>query len=76
MKFENVTEKATSKVEKVGQMAYRLSILNQDGLLDIYVSQVGDFEILKGHNLLFVCQKIGADGVPVYEDNLRNMDLI
>jgi hypothetical protein len=36
--------------------------INQDGLLDIYVSKVGDYKSLKGHNLLFVNQGVNAAG--------------
>lgn len=78
MKFENVTEKANFKGGKGWSNGVSIVDINQDGLLDIYVSQVGDFEVLKGHNLLFVCQKIGADGVPVYEEQSQKygLDLI
>jgi hypothetical protein len=78
MKFENVTEKANFKGGKGWSNGVSIVDINQDGLLDIYVNQVGDFEILKGHNLLFVCQKIGADGVPVYEEQSQKygLDLI
>ncbi len=41
--------------------------INNDGLPDIYVSQLGDFRTIKGRNQLYVCQGI-KDGVPVYED--------
>ena len=41
--------------------------INNDGLLDIYVSQMGDYEGIKGHNQLYVCQGI-QDGVPVFQD--------
>ena len=41
--------------------------INQDGLLDLYISQVGDFKSIKGHNRLLVCQKID-NGVPVYAE--------
>jgi len=36
--------------------------INQDGLLDIYVSKVGDYKELKAHNLLFVNQGENAAG--------------
>ncbi|MCB0562774.1 MAG: VCBS repeat-containing protein [Phaeodactylibacter sp.] len=41
--------------------------INDDGLLDIYVSQMGDFQNIKGRNQLYVCLGI-EDGVPVFED--------
>ena len=36
--------------------------INQDGLLDIYVSKVGDYNVLKGHNLLYVNNGIDSSG--------------
>lgn len=41
--------------------------INQDGLLDIYVSQVGDYLVLKGTNQLYVCQGI-ENGTPIFKD--------
>ncbi len=41
--------------------------LNNDGLLDIYISQVGDYKAIKGHNRLLICQKI-ENGIPIFED--------
>lgn len=52
--------------------------INDDGLLDIYVSQVGDFEdLIRGRNQLYVCQGI-ENGVPVFEDEAipYGLDLI
>jgi hypothetical protein len=41
--------------------------INNDGLLDLYVSQVGNYLTIKGQNHFYICQGI-QDGVPVYED--------
>jgi hypothetical protein len=51
--------------------------INQDGLLDIYVSQVGDYLTLKGHNQLYVCQEI-KDGVPIFKEEAAayGLDLV
>ena len=48
-------------------MGNTIADINNDGLLDIYVSQIGDYEGIKGHNQLYVCQRI-QDGIPRYED--------
>ncbi|MEM7659395.1 MAG: VCBS repeat-containing protein, partial [Bacteroidota bacterium] len=52
--------------------------INQDGMLDIYVSQVGAFESLQGHNLLFVCQEIDEQGIPHFEEQAKvyGLDLV
>ncbi len=48
--------------------------INNDGLLDIYVSQVGDYLIIKGKNQLYVCQGI-ENGVPQFEDKAADYGL-
>jgi len=41
--------------------------INNDGLLDIYISKVGDYNTIKGHNLLFVNQG-STDGIPKFKE--------
>lgn len=41
--------------------------INQDGLLDIYVCKVGNFETLHGKNELLVCKGV-KNGIPFFED--------
>ncbi|MFN0216993.1 MAG: VCBS repeat-containing protein, partial [Saprospiraceae bacterium] len=48
--------------------------INNDGLLDIYVSQVGDYKAIKGRNRLLVCQKID-NGIPVFTDQAAKWGL-
>lgn len=74
MKFEDVTEKANFKGQKGWSNGVSIVDINQDGMLDIYISQVGDFESMKGHNLLFICQEI-KDGVPVYAEKSKEYGL-
>ena len=52
--------------------------INQDGKLDLYISQVGGFADFKGHNLLFICKEITKEGVPVYEEQSKayGLDLV
>ncbi|MBP6620372.1 MAG: VCBS repeat-containing protein, partial [Leadbetterella sp.] len=78
LKFEDITEKANFKAEKGWSTGVSIVDINQDGLLDIYVSRVGNFEALKGHNLLYVCQNIDKDGVPNYRELSKEygLDLI
>jgi hypothetical protein len=74
MKFEDVTEKANFKGEKGWSNGVSIVDINQDGMLDIYISQVGNFESMKGHNLLYVCQEI-KDGVPIYAEKSKEYGL-
>ncbi len=48
--------------------------INSDGLLDIYVSQMGDFEIFSGQNQLFVCTGV-ENGIPYFEDRAADLGL-
>lgn len=48
--------------------------INNDGMPDIYVSQVSKFLNLTGKNHLFVCQRI-ENGVPVFEDKAQEYGL-
>ncbi len=49
--------------------------INNDGLLDIYVSQVSNIASLKCKNLLYVCVEITETGIPVYEEQASNFGL-
>jgi hypothetical protein len=75
MKFEDVTEKSNFKGGKGWSNGVSIVDINQDGMLDIYISQVGDFEGIKGHNILFICQEITKDGIPVYEERSKEYGL-
>lgn len=79
MEFEDVTDKAGIN-HHPDHWATGVSIvdLNQDGLLDIYVSHVGDFRDLKGHSKMYICTEINEAGVPLYEErsNEYGLDLV
>ena len=40
--------------------------INNDGLLDLYLCKVGDYQSLQGHNLLYINQGINQKGVPTF----------
>ncbi len=49
--------------------------INNDGMMDIYVSRVSDFlELDKRGNQLLVCQKI-ENGIPIYQDMTKEYGL-
>ncbi|HEY3406213.1 MAG TPA: VCBS repeat-containing protein [Ohtaekwangia sp.] len=74
LKFRDVTEHA--KLEGMGGWNSGTSVvdINNDGLLDIYVSCIGNYGKIKGHNQLYVCQKL-EKGVPVFADESENYGL-
>ncbi|GJM34391.1 MAG: hypothetical protein DHS20C18_33920 [Saprospiraceae bacterium] len=67
LKFKEVTEEAGVAGLNGWTAGVSVVDINNDGLLDIYVSQMGDYLNMKGHNQLYVCQGI-ENGIPVYED--------
>lgn len=75
LKFEEVTGKA--KIPQDGGWSTGVSVadVNNDGLLDIYVCKVGNFESLKGKNQLLICQGLSPEGVPVYTDKASEYGL-
>ncbi len=75
MQFDEATEAAGITQDGGWSTGVSVVDINNDGLLDIYVSQVGDFKTIKGKNQLFVCQKISDDGVPIYEDEAAQYGL-
>lgn len=67
LKFEDVTTSAKIPQDHGWSTGISVVDINNDGLLDIYVCRVGNFETLRSKNQLLVCTGI-QDGVPVYKD--------
>lgn len=73
LQFKDVT--AATGIPQDGGWNTGVSIvdINGDGLLDIYVSRVGDYEILHSRNQFLICTGIDKNGVPHYTDKAREM---
>lgn len=73
--FTDVT--AQAKIPNDGSWSTGVSVvdINNDGLLDIYVCRVGQFETLHGKNQLLVCQGKNKKGIPVYADKAKEYGL-
>jgi enediyne biosynthesis protein E4 len=68
LRLEDVT--AYTRIPQDGGWSTGVSVvdINGDGLLDIYVCRVGQFEVLKGKNQLLVCAGLDEQGRPYYAD--------
>lgn len=71
LRFEDAT--AAARIPQDGGWSTGVSVvdINGDGLLDIYVCRVGQFEVLKGKNQLLVCGGIDEKGRPYYSDKAK-----
>ena len=74
MKFEDVTVKAQIPDDKGWTTGISVVDINNDGLLDIYVCRVGQFETLDGRNLLLI-NKGNKNGIPVFQDEAEKYGL-
>jgi enediyne biosynthesis protein E4 len=75
LKFEDVTQQARIPQDKGWSTGVSVVDINNDGLLDIYICRVGNFEILKGKNQFLICQGIDENGIPYYEDKAAELGL-
>ncbi len=76
LQFEDVS--AVSKVdggEKSWTTGVALADINQDGFLDIYLSQVGDYRELDSNNKLFICQGLDENNNPLYKEEAEKYGL-
>ncbi len=66
--FKDITE--TSGITNDGGWSTGVSIIdiNNDGLLDIYVCRVGNFQQLQSKNQLWVCTGITKDSIPQFKE--------
>jgi hypothetical protein len=72
--FEDVTDKSGVTTNRWCSGISMVDI-NQDGLLDIYVSVARHVKMLDSENLLFVNQGNDADGIPVFKELAKDYGL-
>ncbi len=75
LQFADVT--AEAKIPNDGGWSTGVSVvdINNDGLLDIYICRVGNYETLHSRNQLLICQGIDKNGVPFYKDEAHEYGL-
>jgi hypothetical protein len=71
--FEDVT--AAAKIPTDGGWSTGVSVvdINNDGLLDLYICRVGNYEKLKNHNQFLICKGIDKNNIPYYQDEAAAM---
>ncbi len=75
MKFKDVTKEANIPQDGGWSTGVSVVDINNDGLLDIYVCRVGNYETLKSKNQFLICKGKNAQGVPYYEDEAGELGL-
>jgi enediyne biosynthesis protein E4 len=75
LKFEDATTQARIPVDSAWSTGVSVVDINNDGLLDMYVCRVGNYESLQSQNQFLICKGIDKNGVPFYEDEAKQMGL-
>ncbi len=65
--FKDVSKEAGLPADSAWSTGVSVVDINNDGLLDIYVCRVGQYEVLHGKNQLLICTGID-NGIPHYRD--------
>ena len=74
MHFRDVTAQAGIPQDHEWSTGVSVVDINNDGLLDIYICRVGNYESLHGKNQFLICQGI-KDGIPYYKDEAQEYGL-
>lgn len=75
LRFEDITTEANIPDDGGWSTGVSLVDINHDGLLDIYVSRVGNYGKLQSHNQFLICKGINKEGTPFYADEAKQMGL-
>ncbi len=72
--FKDVTAEAKIPRDSGWSTGVSVADVNHDGLLDIYICRVGNYETLHSHNQLLICTGI-KNGIPQYEERAKEYGL-
>jgi len=75
LKFEDVTNASQIPQDSGWSTGVSVVDINNDGLLDIYICRVGNYETLHSKNQFLICQGIDKNGVPHYKDEAQQYGL-
>ena len=73
--FEDVTNRTGIPADGGWSTGVSVVDINNDGLLDVYVCRVGNYEVLRSKNQFLICQGIDQEGVPHYKDQAAELGL-
>ena len=74
-KFQDITEQAAVGGKRGWTTGVTMADVNGDGRLDIYVSQLGDYQNIRGKNQLYINQGNNDQDVPVFKDQAADYGL-
>ncbi|MEM7085063.1 MAG: VCBS repeat-containing protein [Bacteroidota bacterium] len=69
LKFNDITEAAGIDNAQNWTTGVTTVDINNDGLLDIYISKLGAYQNINGKNLLYVNNGPNKDGIPTFTEN-------
>ena len=75
LKFKDVTDEATIPKDSGWTTGISVVDINNDGLPDIYVCRVGQYETLHSKNQLLINQGVDKNGVPHFVDKAKEYGL-
>lgn len=73
--FKDVSKEAMLPQDGGWSTGVSVVDINNDGLLDIYICRMGDYDSIHSKNQLLVCQGIDKNGVPYYKDEAHQYGL-
>ena len=71
LKFTDVTAKAAIPNDGGWSTGVSVVDINNDGLLDIYICRVGQYETLRSKNQFLINQGFGKDSIPHFADKAK-----
>lgn len=75
LKFQDITEGVGFQKNNDWSNGVAVVDINQDGLLDIYISVVGNYKQLQSHNKLYINKGVNKDGMPQFEEQSKQYGL-
>ncbi len=75
MRFTEVTKESGIKNDGAWNTGASIIDINNDGLLDIYISRVGHYKNLLSTNQLLICTGLSKDSIPLFIDETEKYGL-